>query len=83
MDGHAMLLPFDTDSVEFVRGFELGRIWALLRVAPEEPVEELAHVVNAEMLMRLGEATGREVTSEEIGDGWLLASFAPANVVAE
>jgi hypothetical protein len=83
MDGHAELLPFDTDSKEFVRGFELGRIWALLRSSPEEPVEEYAHASSAEMLMRIGEATGRDVHSEEMGDGWLLASFAPARVVAE
>jgi hypothetical protein len=83
MDGHAMLLPFDTDSEEFVRGFELGRIWALLRLAPEEPVEEYAHATSAEMLLRMGEATDRHVTSEELGDNWLLASFTPAKVVSE
>jgi hypothetical protein len=83
MDGHAMLLPFDTDSEDFVRGFELGRIWSLLRSAPEESVEEYAHVTSAEMLLRMAEATDREVKSEELGDGWLRASFAPARVVAE
>jgi hypothetical protein len=83
MDGHAVLLPFDTDSKEFVRGFELGRIWALLRLSSEEPVEEYAHASSAEMLLRMAEATGRDVKSEELGDGWLLASFAPARVVAE
>ena len=82
MEGHSMLLPFDTDSEEFVRGFELGRLWALLRIAPEEPVEEYAHVSSAEMLLRLGDATDRDVRSEELGDGWLLASFAPARVTA-
>jgi hypothetical protein len=25
--------------------------------------------------MRMAEATGRDVKSEELGDGWLLASF--------
>jgi hypothetical protein len=83
MDGHGMLLRFDTDSAEFAHGFELGRIWALLRIAPEEPVEEYAHASSAEMLLRMAEATERDVRSEELGDGWLLASFAPARVVAE
>jgi hypothetical protein len=78
-----MLLPFDSDNAQFARGFELGRIWALLRSDPEEPVEEYAHASNAEMLLRMAEATERDVRSEELGDGWLLASFAPARVVAE
>lgn len=82
MDGHALLLPFDTDSPQFVRGFEIGRLWGLLRAAPDEAVEEYAHTSSAEMLLRLGEATGRDVESEEIGDGWLIARFSPAQVVS-
>jgi hypothetical protein len=81
MDGHSLLLPFDTDSPEFARGFEIGRIWALLRTNPDEPVEEYAHAANAEMLIRLGEATGRRVQSEELDSGWLLVSYEPARVM--
>lgn len=78
MAGHGLLLEFDRDNPEFVRGFELGRIWALLRGCPGDAIEEYAHASNAEMLLRMGEATGREVRSVELGDEWLLASFAPA-----
>jgi|GEM_PF-667005 len=83
MDGHSLLLAFDTDDREFVRGFEVGRIWALLRLAPDEPVEEYAHATNAEMILRLGEATGRQVESDELGGDWLFIRFAPAKVGLE
>ena len=78
MNGHALLLSFDTDSAEFTRGFELGRLWALLRAEPDAAVEEYAHASNAEMLLRLGEATKRHVSSDELGNDWLLVRFGPA-----
>lgn len=31
--GYALLLPFDTEGPEFARGFEAGRLWALMRDA--------------------------------------------------
>jgi hypothetical protein len=77
MDGHACLLPFDTDEPEFARGFEVGRLWAVLRLTPDDQIEEYAHASNAEMMLRLAEATGRQVRSEELGDGWLLMTFEP------
>lgn len=83
MDGHALLLRFDTDSAEFVRGFETGRLWALLRATPDEPVEEYAHATSSEMLLRLAEATGRHVESEELGSEWLLVRFSPAEGSSE
>ncbi len=82
MDGHELLLAFDTDSAEFVRGFELGRLWATLRLNPDDPVEEYAHAINAEMLLRLAEATGRGVQSEELGDDWLFVRFSPTEMTA-
>jgi hypothetical protein len=83
MDGHSLLLPFDTDDPQFVRGFEAGRLWALLRASPEESVEEYAHASNAEMILRLGEATGREVASDELGNDWLFIRFEAARVGLE
>ena len=81
MDGHACLLAFDTEEREFARGFEIGRLWALLRMSPpEDEITEYAHGKNAEMLLRMGEATGRRVTSEELGDEWLLATFSPCEL---
>jgi hypothetical protein len=77
VDGHACLLPFDTDSAEFVRGFECGRIWSTLRERPDENVEELVHASNVEMVMRMAEATGRPVRSEELDCSWISVTFAP------
>jgi hypothetical protein len=78
MDGHFCLLQFDSDAPEFIRGFEAGRLWALLRGQPEEQIIEYAHAANAEMLIRMGEATGRRVRSEELEADWLLIAFEPA-----
>jgi hypothetical protein len=74
MGGYDCLLPFDTDDPAFVRGFEAGRVWARLR-ATGEPVEEHVHAANAEMVLRMAEATGRDVRSEELGGEWLLVTF--------
>jgi hypothetical protein len=72
------LLAFDTDSADFARGFEAGRLWAVLRQNATADVVEYAHTTNAEMVLRLAEATGRSVSSEELGDGWLEVTFGPA-----
>jgi hypothetical protein len=79
----SLLMAFDTDDPEFARGFEVGRLWQQLQAAPTlEPFEgELVHANNAEMLMRLGEATGRSATAVEIDSYWLKVSFGPAESV--
>lgn len=81
--GVSLLMAFDTDDPEFARGFELGRLWEQLRAAPDwEPLErELVHATNAEMLMRLGEATGRCATAVDLDGHWLEVSFGPAERV--
>lgn len=73
--GHSCLLRFDTDHAEFGRGFEVGRLWALLRATDDEIVETV-HASNAEMILRLGEATGRNVRAVELDDHWIRATFA-------
>lgn len=76
-ENHAMLLAFDRegdDDEPFALGFECGRIWALCRGdAPE--ISERVHAENAEMMLRIGEATRRPVRSEEIGDDWIEVHF--------
>lgn len=79
MDGHGLLLAFDTNDPCFTRGFEMGRIWALLRAFPDEAVSEYAHAANGEMLLRMAEATGREIRSEELGGEWMVAFFTPSH----
>jgi hypothetical protein len=75
--GHLCLLKFDTDDAEFARGFEAGRLWALLR-SDDHEVSECIHAPNVELAMRLAEATGRTVTATELGHDWLEATFSPA-----
>jgi len=70
-----LLLPFDTADREFARGFECGRLWALLRADPDTEIAEYVHAANAEMLLRLGEATDRAVRTEDVDESWVLATF--------
>ncbi len=78
--GHACLLSFDTDSAGFARGFEAGRLWAVLQERPCDQVEELVHASNAEMVLRMAEALGRDVRSEDVDETWIAVFFAPAGV---
>lgn len=71
-DGYQPVLAFDTDDPEFARGVEVGRLWEQLRNEPDAFVQEI-HATNAEMVLRMGEATGRTVAAEEMdGDVWML-----------
>ena len=58
-------MAFDTDDPMFVRGFEIGRMWASL------PADRrfIVHTSNAEMVMRVGEHFGMRGRSVELGDG--------------
>ena len=71
MEGHGLILAFDSDDPEFARGFEAGRLWSQLRGCPGQPVIELVHARNAELVFRMADATGRSVRGEDIGDDWL------------
>jgi hypothetical protein len=72
------LIAFDTNDPEFVRGFEIGRLWTMLRTEPEQSVEEYLRATNVEMALRLAESTGRNVQSTELSDTWLFVRFGPA-----
>jgi hypothetical protein len=55
-----------------------GAYWEILKHSPE-PVEEIVYASkNAEMILRVAEATGRAAHSEELDDTWLLVTFAGA-----
>lgn len=81
-DSPDFILEFDSLDEEFQRGFECGEIWACLTDEVEE-VHSIISANNAEMIMRMAEATGysykaRYLTEEEakalqIGPGeWLI-----------
>ena len=69
MNGHSLLLAFDSDEPEFVRGFECGRIWAEIRGNEDIVLGPYTmHSSNAEMAIRIAEACGRIASSEEIDE---------------
>ena len=81
-DSLDFILEFDTANAEFQRGFECGEIWACLTDGVEE-VHAIISATNAEMVMRMSEATqytysGRYLSDEEaeklqIGPGeWII-----------
>jgi hypothetical protein len=74
MDGFVCALQFDTNAKEFVRGVEVGRLWETLKLNPDE-VEEYVHASNAEMILRLSEATGRAVRSVDLDETWMRVTF--------
>ncbi len=79
-NGHSLVVAFDTSTPDFVRGVEVGRLWEQLK--SDEPVQQEVHASNAEMLLRMAEATGRSLKADDLDDTWLLASFdAPTEVV--
>ena len=49
-----------------------------MRADPQQRVEEYVRATNVEMVMRVADATGRRVRSEELSDDWLFVRFEPA-----
>jgi hypothetical protein len=76
----SLLLEFDRSDPQFAQGFECGRLWAILRADAEVEVCEYVHAANVEMLLRLAEATGRTVRTEDVDETWVLATFTPSAV---
>lgn len=74
MNDFSLVLPFDTDSSEFVRGVEIGRLWEKLKVEDGIVIETI-HLSNAEMVIRIAEALERPVISEEHDDTWMTVTF--------
>lgn len=77
-ENYALALAFDTDAPEFARGVEVGRLWERLRLDPA-PADEMVHIANAEMLLRIGDALGRLVTGEEHDKVWMTVRFGAAD----
>jgi hypothetical protein len=73
MEGHRVLLAFDTDSEEFARGVEVGRIWTHLQIGTERTFT--AHADNAEMLIRIADALSMTCQSEVLDDEWIEVTY--------
>lgn len=73
-----LALAFDTDSREFARGVEVGRLWEELRADSGAEVDQMVHICNAEMMIRMADALGRDVSSEEHDSTWMTVRFSAA-----
>lgn len=71
MSEYGLILSFDTDDEQFVRGFEAGGLWELMN--PEHGithVERQIHASNTEMVMRMAEARGFDFRAEDVNEDW-------------
>lgn len=64
----SLILGFDSDDEEFVRGFEAGRIWTLMEESPEKLPGLIFHATNVEMIMRMLEAKELKLKAEFTSD---------------
>jgi hypothetical protein len=67
-DGAEPLLVFDRNSRDFAMGFELGRLWEQLKTG--EAFDQTIHAVNVEMVVRMREATGRDMRIVDVDETW-------------
>lgn len=77
-ESFGLLLAFDSDSPEFVRGFEAGRVWALLDEDGQTMTFYL-HATNLEMAIRIGEQTGHTCTLVGETDTWITVEYMKAS----
>lgn len=76
-----LMVQYDTDDPEFARGVQVGMIWQLLNGGVEE-FEMPVYLTNAEMVLRLCEATGYTYTARyedddryEDDSDWIIIHF--------
>jgi hypothetical protein len=75
MSTYEPLLEFVDQTETFALGFEAGNVWRQLQDTDDE-VTVLVHAGQAEMWMRMTEATRRDgCAGTELGDGWMEVWF--------
>lgn len=62
------ILVFDRESHDFCMGVEVGMLWEQFKTG--EAFEQTIHVENVEMVMRMLEATGRDMRVEDLDQHW-------------
>ena len=73
---YGMVLPFDTDDEEFCRGVEMGIVWAELKHRDAwDRFDATVHGNNAEMMVRIAEATNRPLTTHDTDPEWFSVTF--------
>lgn len=70
-DEAELILTFDTEHPEFCRGFEAGLMWGRIEFGDEDPIPALVTPKNAEMIMRMAEASNCEFTGEWVNEDWM------------
>jgi hypothetical protein len=81
MCSYSLVLPFDTDDEEFVRGFEAGRIWTLMEENPDKLPGLIFHATNAEMILRMVEAKGLNLKAHFTDDQmWMRLDYKESSV---
>jgi len=71
---YELVVPFDTDEPEFVRGVEIGMLHQRLRAEPL-PITATIHATNAEMALRLAEAHGASASADDLGSDFLEVTY--------
>lgn len=79
MTDYSLVLAFDSDDPEFTRGFNAGAIYGWLSANPAVGVNAeppfAVRADNLEMVLRIGEALGYEVVTEDSGGDHLGVHF--------
>jgi hypothetical protein len=75
---YGLILPFDSDDLEFCRGWEAASCYEKLKAEPMHRVRFQLHSNNIEMMWRIGETLGRQVTLLSDTDDWLDVEFGAA-----
>jgi hypothetical protein len=65
---YGLILGFDSDDPEFIRGFEAGRLYEQIRDG--EPFTQTIHATNTEMAMRICETAERRFSADQLDDHW-------------
>jgi hypothetical protein len=79
------ILDLDSSDPQFSRGFELGTVWSLVRDPDYDAIDAVVSASNTEMLIRLGEATGRPFRATPVDDAgeWLRVEYGPMSEARE
>ncbi len=69
-EGYECVLAFDSDDMEFTRGFEAGRVYESLKDRKHSDIEFQVHTTNQEMMERIAKATGYIIDALETDEEW-------------
>lgn len=75
-EGHELYLAFDSDSPDFVRGWEGGKLFEEMHWQPGEIIQTI-HADNAEMVMRMCEKLSRDFRATEVDGTWIEVVIGP------